>query len=444
MSIQGLILGVQNPYYLEPGHGGWEGQVKSNQITTTTTNTQKKESTGSNGPAGNALGGSSSEAAIPGGATVVNTKMSVKEDGTTETVFTTIPVVDSSQPMHVQHYEDKLRMGTLKYAMLDMLRNAKNENLPPRHYLHPFKDIILCHLYHCKASIIPTATIFAAAVKSSTQRRSVKTMADELEKTLKELAKPSIIEMAEAATEKSSGTGAAGDTKLSATAGKKAEGDVETIMTAKRLSLQEAVAKEDYTTAARLQQELHYLGDAALTTHCSIEQRILAKTQAMEAAAEAKDYITAGQHQASLQRLTKNKRVLQNLEHRMFDAASKLDYVRAGNFQTQYKLLLEQSESANGSARSLAKESSYKGDFKSNSFPTIFPPSFATVAEAAASSASKMGSAKMTMSAPFISISPPNAAMAGMIPAPPSDGFYDEGYHYPEDGYYNDGFFADY
>ncbi|KAG7342116.1 ubiquitin-conjugating enzyme [Nitzschia inconspicua] len=442
MSIQGLILGVQNPYYLEPGHGGWEGHIKSNPTMTMTTKTQKEGSTSSNGLEENkSSGGGSAVASMPGGTTVLNAKTNQKKDGTTETIFTAIPVVDSSQPMHVQQYEDKLRIGTLKYAILDMLKNAKNENLAPRHYLFPFKDVILCHFYHCKASIIPTASIFATAVKSSTQRRTFNNRAEELEKMLNELSKPAIFEMVEARTEKAY-TKAGEDEKMSSTSGEKSESVMKSIVDAKKHDLQEAVGNEDYATAARIQQELHHLGDASVTTHCSIEKRIAAKTQAMEAAAEAKDYITAGKYQASLHRLTKNKRILQNLERRMFDAASKLDYVRAGNFQTQYKLLLEQSENVNGSARSSANEASYKNDSKPGLFAP-YPSSFAAVAEAAASASKLMGTSKM-LSAPLVSLSSGPPPLAAMIPPPPSDSFYNEGYPYPDDEYHDDAFYGDY
>jgi Ubiquitin-conjugating enzyme len=443
MSIQGLILGVQNPYYLEPGHGGWEGQVKSNPTMTTTTKTKNQKSGNLNVPTSNASSssaGTSVPAVIPGGATVVNTKINTREDGTTETIFTTIPVVDSTQPVHVQQYEDRLRIGTLKYAILDMLKNAKNDNLPLRHYLYPFKDIILCHLYHCKASIIPTASIFFSAIKSSTQRQGVQSTVDELEKTLQELPKPLIIQLAEGAKEKSDTTKAEEELKFSSGVGSGGS-VVETIICNKRKSLSEAVAAEDYVTAARLQQELKHLGDAAVTTHCSIEDRIRAKTQAMEAAAEAKDYISAGQHQASLRRLTKNKRVLQNLERRMFDAASKLDYVRAGNFQTQFKLLLEQSEHVNGSARSLAKEASYKNEGKSNSFAS-YPSSFAAVADAAASASKSMSLSKL-YAAPVVSLSSAPQAMANIMPPLASGPFFDDGFAYPEIGY-DDEFLGDY
>ncbi|KAL3910319.1 MAG: hypothetical protein SGARI_002182 [Bacillariaceae sp.] len=213
--------------------------------------------------------------------------------------------------------------------MLDILKHGQNEKLSSRHYLYPFQDIILCHFYHCKDSMIPTASIFANAMRSSSQRRGAKTSSDELEKLLKALAKPAMIALAETAS--GDGVKADGDTKMGpATAGASTNGTViESVIATKRGELEDAVSKQDYVSAGRLQTELQNLGDAAATTHSSIEQRIASKEKDMEAAAAVKDYITAGKLQSSLQRLKKNKKVLQNLESRMFDAASKLDFVRA-------------------------------------------------------------------------------------------------------------------
>ncbi|KAL7563137.1 hypothetical protein ACA910_012318 [Epithemia clementina (nom. ined.)] len=74
ISIQGLVLGSEHPYYLEPGHGGWEGTIKEGSF----------QRTGH----------------------VLKTGGQVHED-----------IV----PIHVAVYENKLRVGTLRFAMIDML-----------------------------------------------------------------------------------------------------------------------------------------------------------------------------------------------------------------------------------------------------------------------------------------------------------------------------------
>ena len=83
VSIQALILGVEHPFYLEPGNGGWEGRVK---------------------------------------------------EGT-------------QIPRHVKLYEDRIREGTAQYAMLDMVQGTTPQYLAPfqdviaAHFFH-FRDAV--------------------------------------------------------------------------------------------------------------------------------------------------------------------------------------------------------------------------------------------------------------------------------------------------------------
>ncbi|KAL3913103.1 MAG: hypothetical protein SGARI_000823 [Bacillariaceae sp.] len=441
MSIQGLILGFEHPYYLEPGHGGWEGEIKNNPSTTTTKPAASASATGLPGakPASTTIAAAAS--AMKAAPTAAKSTDASNEATSSTTKYTTIPVVDSTQPSHIAQYEDRLRIGTVKYAMLDMLKNATDPNLSPRHYLYPFKEVILCHFYHCKDSIIPTASIFAAAAKSSTQRRTAKTASDDLGKVLKELPIPSIIGMALAAMDSSKD--ADGDAKMSAaaTGGNKTDSVIESIIASKRKELEEAVAKQDYVTAGRLQTELTHLGDAAVGTHCSIEQRIQSKENDMEVAAASKDYIAAGKFQASLQRLKKNKKVLQHLEARMFDAASKLDFVRAGRFQEQFQVLLQHSENSGGNT--LGKSVAAASSKKENPFASYK----SSVSEALASAKAAAGASFGMSSAPpiFASFgSPPPLTAASLPPPPIDDGFYDDGYTFMADSMHDASYYGDY
>ena len=159
----------------------------------------------------------------------------------------------------------------------------------------------------------------------------------------------------------------------------------------------------------------------------------------MEAAAAAKDYITAGKLQSSLQRLKKNKRVLQNLETRMFDAASKLDFVRAGRFQEQFQILLQHSESSNNS-NALGKsggDSTY-GSTYGKSMPSSMPP---LVAGTSAKNFSGLGSLPPAIAPMVFSSVPPSGLSASFPPPPMDDGLYDDGgYAFTDDpfGYYGD------
>jgi hypothetical protein len=335
--------------------------------------------------------------------TETGTLMDSKENGnataTNSTcLMTNTPVVDMNVPSHVHQYEDRLRVGTVRFAMLDLLQQAQKEQ--PRHYLNPFKGIILAHFYHCANSIAPTITQWSNACKSASSKRQLKNTVTLLSTELKKLPKPSAIELAEAQQlAAKSSVASNGDSKMPAK-GDGSESTLQTIIASKRKSMEEAAAQQDYTKAARLQKELASLDQAAVTTHCSIEKRIEAKNQDMEQAAEAKDYISAGKHQLSLQRLEKNKKLLQNLEKRMFDAAGKLDFVRAGRFQEQFNILLQHSDSAT--------DDSDKGIVDIPRFGKVMPPLLASsipplssspgmsvsaaVAKAAASASKLMGS----------------------------------------------------
>ena len=99
ISIQGLILGVEHPYFLEPGHGGWEGTIKDGDF-------------------------------IVKGKTVSG--KSVQED-----------VV----PLRVAVYEDNLRVGTLRFAMDGLVSKH-----PP--YLEAFQKPIALHFFHNRERIL--------------------------------------------------------------------------------------------------------------------------------------------------------------------------------------------------------------------------------------------------------------------------------------------------
>ena len=123
ISIQGLILGVEHPYYLEPGHGGWEGTVK----------------TGDFASRGQTLAGH-----------VVSEDVNV--------------------PPHVRLYEDQIRSGTIRYAMLAMMPFS-----PQPAYLRPFRLPIMIHFYHNKDRISKEVASWVDADRTTT-KTSVSTL----------------------------------------------------------------------------------------------------------------------------------------------------------------------------------------------------------------------------------------------------------------------------
>ena len=333
-------MGVEHPYYLEPGRGGWEGHVgeaptptggvasvlamKTAQLAKSTAkllaSAQKMKATvkaASSNPPNKPPNKASSTA--PAGA------------ARTATLKTT--------PPHVQRFEDRIRMGTIQFAMLDMIRSL--QGLSRHNYLKSFSDIIRSHFRHYKDRMIQETKMWANNMKSglspymmTPQRMQiVKTLSEELSQL-----QPLQVAAGSANTDGKSDSNAPGSS-----------GGLEAIVAAKQRALKEAVAKEDYVTAGRLQTELLH-GDK----FGSVELKILVKRREMEVAASKQDYITAGQLQASIQHLESNKKMLQDMERRMLEAASELDFVRAGRFQEQYKILLGVGEASSSSSSSTA------------------------------------------------------------------------------------------
>jgi hypothetical protein len=260
VSIQGLILGVEHPYYLEPGYGGWEGHK------------------------------------------------------------------NSSVPPHVKRDEDRMRVGTVKFALLETIKGG------PRH-LQPFRDVIDAHFFHYRDAITEVTSDWNTSMSSpmyGSQGRDIKQSTAELQLVLKNLKDPA----GDESTQDDSKDAEEDPAKPTAkTTGEDEEGGESAEIVSKRRAMEEAVAKQDYVTAGRLQSELQHFS--------SVQSKISSKKKEMDEAASKGDYITAGELQVMVNHLEQNRHLLQDLERRMFDAAAKLDFVRAGRFQEQYKILLD-------------------------------------------------------------------------------------------------------
>ena len=124
VSIQSLILGVEHPFFLEPGHGGWEEKIKEGKFTSV----------------GNTLSGET-----------------VKEDLTL--------------PSHAWVYEDQIRVSTLLYAMIEPLTLVLKKNStanPALAHLLPFKDIMHLHFFHNGADTLQAVVEWINASRPST------------------------------------------------------------------------------------------------------------------------------------------------------------------------------------------------------------------------------------------------------------------------------------
>ena len=126
VSIQGLILGVEHPYYLEPGYGGWEASHA---------NTASTMAHG--GPPPAASSGTAKGGAVDGSSGVAQKYI----------------------PPSVKTYEDKIRMGTLKHAIGDYCteitksKSSARASTSTQHYLSAFEDILQAHFWS-KACLI--------------------------------------------------------------------------------------------------------------------------------------------------------------------------------------------------------------------------------------------------------------------------------------------------
>ena len=172
VSLQGLILGVEHPYYLEPGHGGWEGHI-------------------SEAPPTNIA------AKIAAAAAAATAGTSTSSPSTTAAAMPSLgglihPSTASTVPIHIQQFEDRIRLGTAKFAMLDMIQslhdnNNNNNNSSSNRYLRAFTDIIAAHFHHCQERIVEETLAWAKAMKLSAQRRQFKQVAKQPQDALAKL-----------------------------------------------------------------------------------------------------------------------------------------------------------------------------------------------------------------------------------------------------------------
>mmetsp|Transcript_25385 Transcript_25385/g.54609 ORF Transcript_25385/g.54609 Transcript_25385/m.54609 type:complete len:593 (-) Transcript_25385:473-2251(-) len=324
VSIQGLILGVAHPYYLEPGHGGWEGSHSNTAVIANH---------------GQAAGS---------GAAKSGAGIGISSGG------------QSYIPSNVKRYEDSIRMATMKYAITEYCRSLGTTTSRPN-YLSAFEDILRSHFWHRKDCILADANKWVSMVCSQSQMRPMQAALKGLESALGQLKEPPTLETTASASD---GTAAASTAVDGNDAGKplavSAGGSSTSPETAaKRREMEAAVAKGDYITAGRIQ--------AQLESSAKVHDTIVSKRKEMDDAAAKKDYVKAGRLQLIVKHLECNRMRLQDLERRMFEYASRQDFVKAGRFQEQYRVLLEtagadSASSPAGASSAVAKVPIRSGD----------------------------------------------------------------------------------
>jgi ubiquitin-protein ligase len=269
ISIQGLILGVEHPFYLEPGQGGWEGEVKDGDF----------QSTGM----------------TLSGATVIQ---------------------EMGVPAQVNDYEDDIRFGTVKYAMIQSLQAAVSTPSNSNRWLQPFKEIIQAHFYQNRDAVLQEVRMWISDDMLGRDRtklyraQGAKLSIDVLENTLL----PKLVNLLRNVVMP------AVDAKPAAAANFKVPPP--------------AVAKS-ITSHAHTETATPSKRGSTPTTEPVLENKedgVANKRAKMQAAAQKGDYVLAGKLQEELGRL-------EQLQASMKKAAEDGDFIRAGRLQAQLKAL---------------------------------------------------------------------------------------------------------
>ena len=282
----------EHPYYLEPGHGGWEGTVKEGDFQHT----------------GHTLSGAS-----------VTQEIGV--------------------PIEVILYEDVLRVGTVKHAIVHPIKLSLEKSTlmtSSNDGLEAFSDIILAHFYENRTSVLEEVRSWSdddalgrnrSQAHAFGQRRNkalghglsgggggggkgtvlqideLKPLLPKLEKLLAKISMP----------QSSSSTSSVDES-------------VPKVSKSDRMEVEEELkpaARPKKATASNEQ-------NMSVTSVDPVEQR----RQQMKEAADRGDYIAAGKLQEEINRL-------EELQKGMKDAAQQNDFIRAGKLQLQFKALTE-------------------------------------------------------------------------------------------------------
>ena len=256
VSIQGLILGVEHPYYLEPGHGGWEGQV----------------------PSSTPILGVTSALVLPPPATTATSAAA--------STLIPAPVVVPSVPRYVQQAEDQYRIGTVRFALLETCQ-AKAL------HFRAFATIIAAHFAYYRHDIMNQVQAWEEATLTQASRQGatlsphsttlkLREAIPKLRAVLEQLPSLDTILKMESSEEDGAGSAAAANGSANPAAPQEQR---------QRAAMEEAAARGDYITAGQLQSEWQQ--------NTTVATEIAARTRDMEQAAARGDFIAAGQWQES-------------------------------------------------------------------------------------------------------------------------------------------------
>ena len=293
VSIQGLMLGIEHPYYLM--RGGWDGTVKEGDFQAT----------------GKTLTGKT----------------------VTEQVG-----IDATAVL----YEDKLRIGTIRYTMMEPMKasSCRRKLDNDKDMWQPFYPIIQAHFSTNRDAILTEVQKWRQDSLMGRDRSvangnaglsidELNHLFPKLQTQLSKMVTP-FLRVSEDATTTNTASHAASVAATVPAASLKSSGEDDEDMAVDTLSPAENAGNENEEENAMDIEE----GAASGTSRGNIDV-IEKKRKRMQEAAGRGDYVRAGQLQEEVKRL-------EQLQRSIDEAAKQNDFIRAGRLQAQLKALTDQ------------------------------------------------------------------------------------------------------
>ena len=255
-----MILGVEHPYFLEPGHGGWEDRIKTGQFAST----------------GQTLSG----------ATVTE---------------------DLHLPDSVVAYESQITVGTMAFAMMEMMQAARSEIRLA--YLDPFVKTIQAHFYHNRLAILSEVANWESIADRGMTNDNLEPYCSSVQRQCAKL-------------------------RIQLTALTK-PGFTEPVKASSKVPTRD-VTEMTNPTVAKMEEDSKPAAKVAGTTQAAAPKETsdpLDRLRALlQKAASAGNYVKAGRIQSALQ---KEEQAIASLKTSMIESASAGDFIRAGQLQEQ-------------------------------------------------------------------------------------------------------------
>ena len=242
------MLGVEHPYFLEPGFGGWEAKVKDGDFASV-------------------------------GQTLEGKK--VREE--------------TKLPAAAWHYEDQIRLGSMRYALLEPLQIAARVGdsaiKESTKLFSPFEDIIKAHFFHNGNATLAAVSEWLDTTRPSEQKEksmkileTLNNLFPTLQSAIAEACPPSFAAL------RSESKPPAAEARTDSKPPAAPKSDLDRL----RDRMNEAAQNHNFILAGQLQREIKAAEN--------FENEILSLKAAIEKAASEGNYIHAGELQTQLRR----------------------------------------------------------------------------------------------------------------------------------------------